>query len=210
MANKNAFWIGADPGGKGKFGLAILSSKNKAETTIVNCVDEAINFIREALLDQAPAGIGVDAPLWWSSGPSGGRKVDQWLRTKYQLRGEHVQQVNSLRGAALTQALMFVQRMRELYPEVQVTECHPKALLRSGIFGAGNNLSEAWERFKDIFSLCVPKTLDEDKRDALICAVCAREGFQRRWKTDLSLKRNQNEQDPSSYWLAPVHYYWPK
>ena len=36
---------------------------------------------------------------------------------------------NSLQGAALVQGAMFVVRMRERFPEVGVTETHPKALL---------------------------------------------------------------------------------
>jgi hypothetical protein len=41
-------------------------------------------------------------------------------------------------------------------------------------------------------------------------AVTAREGFEGRWTIDLSKNRHECEQDPSSYWLAPMHYFWPK
>ena len=53
--------------------------------------------------------------------------------------------------------------------------------------------------------------LDElHERDAVIAAVAAREGFEKRWCNDLSLNRCTTEQDPSHYWLAPVQYFWPE
>ena len=105
-------------------------------------------------------------------------------------------------GAAVTQAAMFVQRMREIFPAVPVTESHPKVLL--SVLAHGD-----WDAFADRFGLNKATGAGDDMRDALIAAVSAREGFQGRWSNDLSLNRLASEQDPSSYWLAPVHYYWP-
>ena len=201
MTVATAAWVGADPGGEGCFGIAILTEDGQSLTSSVSCADEAIGFIRTRL-DGAPAGVGVDAPLWWSSGRSGDRCADQWLRRRYRLSGGEVQAANSLRGAALTQGAMFVQRIREIYPAVPVTESHPKALLK--VVAQGE-----WVTLIDLFSLrCSPPNHNE--RDALIAAVAAREGFQGRWSHDLSVDRHPGEQDPRSYWLGPVHYYWPE
>jgi len=41
-------------------------------------------------------------------------------------------------------------------------------------------------------------------------ATAAREGFEKRWKHDLSIIRLPSEQDPSRFWLAPIHYFWPE
>src|SRR5271166_690717 len=62
-------WIGVDPGGKDAFGLAILNDDGRFSTHCFSCADEAIKHLGER-----PAGIGIDAPMWWSSGPSGDRK----------------------------------------------------------------------------------------------------------------------------------------
>ena len=191
----------ADPGGKGKFGIAILAKGDQPQTSSVDCADEAVAFVR-GHRDRTPAGVGVDAPLWWASGISGDRHADQWLRQQYGLAGGEVQAANSLRGAALTQAAMFIQRMRETYPAVPVTETHPKALLKALTQGD-------WEAFAGRFGLKAAISNDHE-RDALIAAVSAREGFQGRWPHDLSIKRLPAEQDPRSYWLAPVHYFWPE
>lgn len=201
MNQGGAHWVGADPGGKGSFGIAILTDDGQPETLSVDCADEAVIFVSRHL-DRAPSGVGVDAPLWWSSGRSGDRQADQWLRERYGLSGSQVQATNSLRGAALTQGAMFIQRMRETYPAVPVTESHPKALLRA--LTEGN-----WEALTGRFGLNIALA-SHNERDALIAAISAREGFQGRWPRDLSIKRLPAEQDPRSYWLAPVHYFWPE
>jgi hypothetical protein len=65
----------------------------------VSYADEAVEKIAAR-----PLGVGVDAPLWWSSGRSAERAAPP----------STVQTPNSLRGAALVQAAMFVQRLREM------------------------------------------------------------------------------------------------
>ena len=200
MTSDPRIWIGADPGGKSCFGLAILASDGTAFTCTVNCADEAIAVVKEHVKVQ-PSGIGVDAPLWWSSGTSGDRIADQWLRKTFGLSGGEVQAANSLRGAALVQGAMFVQRIRELFPRVPVTETHPKAILKA----FGINMKSFSQRFSVVFN-----TENEHSRDAVISAVAAREGFSGRWKRDLAAVRHPSEQDTQHFWLAPIHYYWPE
>jgi len=111
-----------------------------------------------------------------------------------------VQALNSLRGAALVQGLMFVQRIRERFLGVRVTETHPKALLRA--------LGIDWNILATRFSVPVAVN-SEHERDAVISAVAAREGFKGHWPNDLSTSRHPSEQDPKRFWLAPIHCYWP-
>jgi predicted nuclease with RNAse H fold len=202
MSFSAKIWIGADPGGTANFGLAIPKSDGSAYTCCVNCADEAIGVVMEQVKVQ-PAGVGVDSPLWWSSGRSSDRQADQWLRRTYSLSGGQVQTANSLRGAALVQGAMFVHRVRQLFPDVGVTEAHPKAVW--------NALRvDNWDTFSRQFSIKVPiQAEQEHERDAIISAVAAREGFERRWLKDLSTARHPCEQDPSQFWLAPIHYFWP-
>jgi predicted nuclease with RNAse H fold len=196
-------WIGADPGGKGHFGLAILESNGSTSTYCVDCTDEAIQIVVKRV-NSTPSGIGVDAPLWWSSGRSGDRQADQWLRTKYSLAGGQVQAANSLRGAALVQGAMFVQRMRERFPGVGVTETHPKAVSKALEMESGNALIAHYSVRAEI------RDHQEHERDAIISAIAAREGFEGRWLNDLGRIRYPSEQDPSTFWLAPIHYFWPE
>jgi predicted nuclease with RNAse H fold len=201
MTGATPTWLGADPGGIGSFGIALIRNDHSALSATVGCVDEAVDFFLENL-KETPGGAGIDAPLWWSSGPAGDRYADQWLRKTCRLSGGEVQAVNSLRGAALVQAAMLVLRLREHFPALPVTESHPKAILKHPHAGG-------WNAFAEQHQLAESFT-NEHERDALIAAVAAREGFGGRWKNDLSTVRNSSEQDPKRYWLAPVHYYWPE
>ena len=196
-------WVGADPGGDKNFGVAVIWADGSARSRCVSCSDEAVGAICGWLEGAAPAGVGVDAPLWWSSGRSGGRCVDKWLRDTYGLSGGQVQAPNSLRGAALVQGAMFVVQMRENFPDVGVTETHPKALLVAlGLGAEGAFLQEYNVR-------PARARISEHERDALISAVAARKGFEEDWPHDLSECRYPSEQDPSESWLGPVRYFWP-
>jgi predicted nuclease with RNAse H fold len=148
----------------------------------------------------SPDGVGVDAPLWWSSKGSSDREADRWIRKTYRIASGTVQAANSLKGAALVQGAMFVQRLREKFPGVRVTETHPKAVAIA--LGGWNGTHVA-----NLVGDC--SRLSEHERDACLAALLAREGFSGRFERDLSLVRSPGEQDPNSYWLAPVHYFWP-
>ena len=193
------YWMGADPGGKGNFGLAFLDTTGKRlRCATVSSVDEAVELITSTGI---PLGLGIDAPMWWSSCEGAGRKVDESIREKYGIHPGTVQSANSLRGAALVGGAMLAFRIRQKFPDTRITETHPKALL------CALKIDEA--SFAKRFGIS-PDWKDEHQRDAAIGAVCAREGFERRWLSDLALQRNHSEQDPFSYWLAPMHYFWPE
>lgn len=194
--SKGKYWLGVDPGGMNAFGVACLYESGECETACVSCADEAVS-----LVTTPPLGVGVDAPLWWSSGKSGGRKADKWIRNKHKIKPGTVQEANSLRGAALVQGVMFVQRLREKFGAVNVTEAHPKAVAIALGGWDGEHVSSLIPQ--------AAQSESEHARDAIMSAITAREGFSRRWTLDLSTSRYESEQDPQTYWLAPVHYYWP-
>ena len=189
-------WVGADPGGKDKFGLAFVDVEGRVQCATVSSVDQAVRTIMK---ESEPLGVGIDAPMWWSAGPGGGRKVDARLRKGYRIRSGTVQSGNSLQGAALIGGMLLASRIREVFPGVRITESHPKALL------IAMNLDEA--RLAERFGIS-KAWRNEHERDATIAAICAREGFEGRWRTDLAENRDHLEQDPTRYWLAPMRYYW--
>ena len=160
MSGLGKIWIGVDPGGVGNFGLAILKADGSCHACSVAYVDAAIDAIRKHVRFML-AGIGVDAPLWWCSGSAGLRKADQWIRDKYGLPNRNVQAVNSLWGSVLAQGMMFVVRIREVFPDVSVTETHPKAVLKA--------LSrETWENYFEAMPTDVALDSKQDHlRDAL-------------------------------------------
>ena len=45
MSPGPTFWIGADPGGRGNFGIAILAGNDNPQTESVNCADEELDTV---------------------------------------------------------------------------------------------------------------------------------------------------------------------
>ena len=189
-------WFGADPGGHGRFAVAILREDGSFHTDVLSHADEAIDWLK-----QEPKAAGIDAPMWWSSGKSSDRKADRFLRQQYKIKAGTVQTANSLRGAVLIQGVMLAIRLRERYPSLPITETHPKALLKA----LKLNRSELAERFD--LKRNLPAT--EHEQDALLGAVAAREGFLERWTRNLASERNSSEQDPAQLPASPIVYWWP-
>jgi predicted nuclease with RNAse H fold len=189
-------WYGADPGGTNSFGVAALEDDGSFKTWLCSSVDEALTKIVR------PSGVGIDCPLWWSSGAGGGRFADSWLRKTYRISPGTVQSANSLKGAVLIQGIMLAMMLRRSYPKVSITESHPKALLLA--LGLRD-----WKAISNRFGLDGPNPTAEHERDALIGAVAAREGSLRRWKLDLSHHLGPSEIDPRATWFGKVHYWWP-
>ena len=193
-------WVGADPGGNKHFGVCMLGESGAVQTWLGDSADDAVKWLGDHLLEK-PDGAGVDAPLWWSSASGGGRLADGWIRKTYGIHSGTVQSGNSLQGAALIQGAMFVVRLREMFGTIPITETHPKAVLQA----LGFSRDEFCVRYSVKNEPC-----SEHESDAMVSAVAAREGFEGRWTLDLAEGRFDSEQDPSSFWLAPVHYYWPE
>ncbi len=195
-------WFGADPGGANAFGVALLRPDGTFESATLSSTDEAIGWLttRSVMIDAA----GIDAPLWWSSGLGGVRKADQYLRGRLHEAGAKdvggtVQSANSLRGAVLIQGVLLATALRRQWRELPITEAHPKALLKAIWPQAPKGVS-LWEEIARSYGLLgVPQeSRHEHERDALLAAVAAREGYQRKWTRDLARERSQSEQDPAS------------
>ena len=189
-------WYGADPGGIKTFGVAALGEDGTFMTWICSSVDEAMQFIKE------PVALGIDCPLWWSSGKGGGRYADEWLRSTYKIHPSTVQSVNSLKGAVVVQGIMLAMMARRSFPSIPITESHPKALQKAlGLRG--------WADIATKFQLDGSEPATEHETDALLGAVAAREGSLGRWTIDLSLDRGPSEIDPKDIWFGGIHYWWP-
>ena len=172
-------WIGADPGGIDKFGLAFLDDSSQLRCVTVSSVDEAVKSIHAS---GEPSGIGIDAPMWWSAVRGGGRMADERIRKRYRIKSGTVQSANSLRGAALAGGALLASLVRREFPNIGITESHPKALLRA--LDPKDDGASFARRFK------IPTDWrNEHERDAAIAAVCAREGFEGRWQMDLAEQR---------------------
>jgi predicted nuclease with RNAse H fold len=197
-------WVGADPGGLNRFGIALLLPRSRVRSAVVSCADEAVEYVARNC-EGLPKGVGIDAPLWWSSGQKSMRAADYWIRKEFGISSGTVQAGNSLRGAALIQGAMLAVRVRERFPNIQVTETHPKALL----LAIKTSYAELCRR-RGLISAAIKGIGADDRQDAVLSAIWARDVFEGRWTRDLTKERGASEQDPSSFWLKPIYYYWPE
>lgn len=194
-----AYFIGFDPGGKRAFGWAVLRAAGTAiEFVKSDTCSDAVTALEEAQIcaTTAPIAIAIDAPLFWVN--AGDRKADASVRTMIcgeGCRPGTVNHVNSLRGACLVQGILVTKLATESWPNVLVTEAHPKALLM---------VSAAARRFAETIS---KQRLSEHERDAAIAAYSACAFAQRSegWH-DISLL----ETNPFFPAGKPAAYWFPK
>lgn len=190
-------FLGFDPGGKGTFGwcVAYVDGDGFLTRLASGLEDYALLAVSSALAavpeGGVVAGAGIDAPLYWSR--SGSRSSDVTVRAAIKRAGaKHaagkVQDVNSLRGACLIQGMLAALELRERYPDLLITEAHPKALL--------------W--------LYPPAKLvegrSEHERDALLAALAASVAVKPKdgWQDLL-----ETERSPYSPVSQPLHYFMP-
>ena len=127
--------LGFDPGGIESFGWAALHIGDAGTfvslmTGVVSTAPEAVQRAGQCSPD-APAGVGIDAPLFWVQ--QGDRRADEHIRKRVVAAGGQsgtVSSVNSLRGACLVQGVLTARLVGVSWPSAVVTEAHPKALLR--------------------------------------------------------------------------------
>jgi predicted nuclease with RNAse H fold len=200
-------WFGADPGGMRNnepcFGVAWLRIDGTFETDTTDCAYEAMKWMMRRL--EPPGAVGIDCPLWWSSCKSAARQIDVVLRRKYRHRiGQSVQSINSLRGAVLVQGVMLASLVRQQFPNMPITETHPKALLKAKHLEAQGRSHIASD-----FGFYGAEPKSDDRVDALVSAAVARNGSTNLWKTDLAeLPRRAEEMDPQHTFFGPVNYLW--
>ena len=195
-------WIGADPGGQNNFGVAELFADGTTRTGCVSSAREAADWI-----EGTPQGAGIDAPMWLSSARRGDRKADVCLRQNYgNASPGKILAINSLYGAVLAQGAMFAVELRRRFPELPITEAHPGLFLRARFPRVDER--QRFDELKRHFGIHTASGISDHERDAVIAALAAREGFSGKWPRDLASKRFPEEQDPATYWLAPMHYWW--
>lgn len=124
--------VGYDPGGKDKHGFARAQIRDGKIVTLVTTKprETAEEVVREILGGEQPLGLGIDTLTCWSTGPGGWRPADRWLRNHddYQPVKGSVIAPNALRGAVSVNGMAVLAVVRQAFPDIFVTETHPKVL----------------------------------------------------------------------------------
>lgn len=174
--------LGFDPGGYRQFGWAVLERetpripivrKTGTSSNAKDALESALSWVTRA---DSIVGVGIDSPLYWTS--TGERVADQRIRERIRELGAPnaagtVQHPNSLRGACVVQGLTLTLLFRRQYPDVPITEAHPKALL--WLLGVANGQRRAGQvSVADLSAFVGCNSVGcEHERDAVLGAVAA-------------------------------------
>ncbi len=127
--SQNAY-LGYDPGGGGKHGVAALQVQgNAALSATVGVVADAEQAFQWLTGQSAqPAAVGIDTLTILCTGRCGDRPADVYLRATYPNVSRRVVWPNSLRGAMIANGIAVAICLRSAHPGIMVTETHPTVL----------------------------------------------------------------------------------
>ena len=204
--------IGYDPGGNDAHGLAELQVHNgkatRLSTRTLSTTEDVVSFL-ESL--SSLAALGVDTLTCWSTGPSGWRPADRWLRRRYPAVQKSVVSPNSLSGSMGLNGMAVLVAARQRFRNLLITETHPKVLYWQ-LARAPYDYERSREAMDGVLAsrlgiAVVPQT--EHEWDAAVSALAALEGSEGRWPHDLhSMGTDANERliEP----CGTTHYSWPE
>jgi Protein of unknown function (DUF429) len=201
-------YLGFDPGGHCKFGVALLDGKC-VSTSTVSHVDDAMKWADSVCGSRLPVAAGIDTLLHWATSKSGMRPCDLQLRAKYQVVKNGIVAPNSLRGAMAIGGMALALRLRQKWPKLVLNETHPKVLLhaRWGQRYDPNDeatVQAAIQWFADQGHHTELKIEGEHQLDAAFSVWTTRKGLANGW-VDIIGKR-----DNLIFPAGELRYLWPE
>lgn len=205
MATRADIFLGFDPGGASKFGVAILQNEN-VRASVCSGIREAVQWALKESQGARPVAAGIDTLLHWSTSPTGLREADRWLRAKYPDAKKSVVSPNALYGAMTIGGMGLALELRRVWPSIRLNETHPKMLYRE-ISGARYVLTElcvAVQRFVRYSNLkCGDAIANDHEFDAVLSAWATRQGYANGWQDLAALEAD------SVFPAGEVNYLWP-
>jgi hypothetical protein len=203
---------GYDPGGNKKHGVAELSIVNEKCVDIragtLSTAEEVIQWA-EGLSDLA--GIGVDTLTCWSTGSSGWRAADRWLKKRYKEVEKSVISPNGLYGSMGINGMVVLLSLRQARPDIVVSETHPKVLYWA-LTHCRYDYESSSKRMEKTLSQWLGvemHTSSEHEWDAVASAYSLYCGITGKWQHDLLQKPDKS----NSRLVKPcgdVHFWWPE
>ena len=202
---------GYDPGGDGSHGFAVLRVKATRIISIDTFVLATVEEVLTRLLSEGKLlALGVDTLTCWSTGASGWRPADRWLRRTYPEVKTSVVSPNGLYGSMGLGGMGVIIEARRAWPNLFVTETHPKVLYWSlcGARYAFDASGAAMNAQLSDWATCSLSCKSEHEWDAALSAWVALQGLMGRWQHDL----HALPPAPAERLIAPAGptvYCWP-
>lgn len=206
---------GYDPGGNDKHGLAIGKYEDGHCISIeIDTLPYAESVIDRLLSVPGLLALGVDTLVCWSTGRSGDRPADKWLRSHYSGVRNSIQSPNSLYGAMALSGASVISSLNRERPGLHITETHPKVLyyaLSGEKYDA--TVPDNMKRSLSEWLGCETDIRNEHQFDAAISVYAAYKGLRGDWTRDLFDDKESGGEDTALRLICPAgtaHYWWPE
>src|SRR4030042_857330 len=180
--------IGYDPGGNGYHGFAVLHiSSGKVKNVNSSIHETAEDVIRDIKNQGKLLAAGIDTLTCLSTGSSGWRPADRWLRKKYKDVRNRIVSPNGLYGSMGLNGQSKLISLRQSQPDLLITETHPKVIYRH-LTGNKYTYQNASGEMDELLSnlLEIPVSTETDHEwDAIISAYSAFRSLKKEWSLDL-------------------------
>lgn len=204
--------LGYDPGGDGKHGVAFATCE---KGVVTGCKFTTLRTAEQVIAATADytdlIAVGIDTLTCWSTGPSGWRPADRWLKKRYKPITHSIASANSLFGSMGLNGMAVLLALRAGNPALVVCETHPKVLhfaLQGAKYDYGNNRSEMDKVLSRAISQPI-NTSNDHEWDAAISVYAVLQGMAGRWSHDL----HAIAPDPGERIIEPcdtTYYWWPE
>ena len=202
---------GYDPGGNDRHGVACLTIANDVPTSIAF---ETVRNARSAIdwfLDHGTLiAIGIDTLTILSTGDSGWRPADLWLREKYPIAKNSVVNPNYLQGSMALSGLAIAHEMRNANPKITVVETHPKVLYyqQTGRRYRYSDDQQVMNRELGCWLTIPVNTQTDHEWDAVVSTLAAFQWVMKRWTRDLHALPTRDGESLVSL-VGETQFCWP-
>ncbi len=207
----STLYLGYDPGGDGRHGVAAVDTK-QAICTTVDTAQKAVEWFFEHSRGHEPTALGIDTLTLWSTGPAGWRPADRALRAAYPSVRNSIAASNSLSGSMPINGVAVALALCKEFPKLQITETHPKVLYFA-LMGLVYNFHQQRDQMvKKLAEWVAVKTCEvrtDHEWDALLSAYAARQWATRQWQIDLHLLSAVAGETLIPAHGKKAHYAWP-
>jgi len=208
----NGTIIGYDPGGNSSHGVAKFTFRNgnliHHSVITLKTAFEVIKYVGEI---EDLIALGVDTLTCWSTGESGWRPADRWLRNKYKVIGNSIASANSLFGSMGLNGMSVLISLRKKLPNLLISETHPKVLyyaLSQQKYDYKDNHPSMDAYLSALFDEIVD-TNNDHEWDAAISVYAVMKGFVDQWHIDLHQLPTRNDESIIMP-CGETKYWWPE
>jgi len=202
---------GYDPGGNDNHGLALLTIRDgKATALVTETLRTAEDVIAQLARVDRLIGIGVDTLTCWSTGPSGWRPADRWLRDHYPEVESSVVSPNSLFGSMGLNGMAVLVVTQRSRPSLLITETHPKVLCRHLLGEKYDYVNKRTVMDEELTrGLGIPvDTANDHEWDAAVSTLVLLKRLSGCWSHDLHTEPTEGAERIVTP-CGPTHYFWP-